>query len=199
MPQSKRTRAFCGITYLHKNSLEIVQLCNANAIRSVAFILHDRDINDDGTPKEPHYHFILRTYNAKTPTAIESWFRSLGEENTFVQCCTDILSYSVYMTHQNEPNKVKYPQTDIFGTNTEDIIKQEEAKDNALEILDDINRNTPLRVMAKKYGRDFIYHRDQYHEYAYLMEQQELASNAKVNRDVAERIKKIYSEVYEDE
>ena len=41
-------------------SLDSVKSGIANpAVKKWAYVLHDRDVNSDGSPKSPHYHVLL--------------------------------------------------------------------------------------------------------------------------------------------
>ena len=41
-----------------------------------AYILHDKDIKEDGTLKPPHFHVVIRTSGNATPlSSVASWFK----------------------------------------------------------------------------------------------------------------------------
>ncbi len=75
-------------------------------IRNYAYILHDQDVNSDGTTKKSHYHIALKLNNAYEFTTVGNWF---GIDGNFVSACkgkwTDLLQY---LTHSNAPEKHQY-------------------------------------------------------------------------------------------
>ena len=52
----------------------IAEHTTAGHIKEWAYILHDKDIKEDGTPKEPHWHIELRLTRGRRLTDIASWF-----------------------------------------------------------------------------------------------------------------------------
>lgn len=77
-------------------------------IKKWAYILHDKDTNKDGTPKEPHYHIVLSINPAVDIERVAEWFGvptnligipkgSKGKYgiNAFLDC-------SKYLTHEDE-------------------------------------------------------------------------------------------------
>ena len=162
--ENERSRKFSCVTYLSENQL--VQCLNnaGDMIRGFAYCYHDKDINDDGTPKEPHTHFILWLYNQRTVKSIKNWFSGYKDEkgqpiNTLVQVCHDIRSATEYLWHANDPDKYQYSKDSVVysdpalfefpDTQTEDI---------SILALDDLLSGVSVYDCAKKYGRDFIYH-----------------------------------------
>lgn len=125
-PMPITTSTFVGKKQILIRTANIVQqakFINEDTIKSIvnqykvikkwAYILHDKDTNEDGTPKEPHYHIVL---SLNPPTNIESiakWFGvptnligipkgSKGKYgvNAFLDC-------TKYLTHEDEKQQEK--------------------------------------------------------------------------------------------
>lgn len=163
-----RSRNFSLTSYLTESQIQMVLLEHSSQIRTYAYALHNKDINEDKSPKDEHYHIILVLYNATTITAVRRWFKGYtdnkGEEiNTLGQICKDIFNAYDYLTHSTKQaiTDGKYQYTkDIVKSNDYNYFKastESEFDNMTLAIIDMLN-NVPLRILFKKYGRDFIIH-----------------------------------------
>ena len=161
---NSRTRNFSLTSYLDKTKIELTLLKHQNQIRFYAYILHDKDTNEDGILKEPHYHIILITYNPKTVSAVRRWFYgwvdSDGKDiNTLAQKCIDVYNAYDYLFHKHNPDKFQYNPDDIVSNDKCHFLGSAESDiDNATQMLFDLVNGVSFRTMAKKYGKDFIYH-----------------------------------------
>ena len=103
---SGRSRKFSCITYLSEIQLKVCLLAHSSQIRYYAYALHDKDIREDGTLKEPHIHLILITYNTCSISAIRRWFSGYVDNNgpitTTAQSCSDVFSMYDYLTHNTK-------------------------------------------------------------------------------------------------
>lgn len=174
--KDKRSRNFSLISYLDEIQIKFVLCEHANHIKSCAYIYHDKDMKEDGTLKEPHYHILLCLYNARYESSIKNWFMRFENSdgdliNTHTQVCRDISNTYRYLTHstENSKDKYRYSKDDIKGVNL-DFFKDldEQDKDNALCALEDLLNGISYRVLFQRYGRDVIYHISQLQQ-AYLM------------------------------
>lgn len=163
-----RSRNFTLTTYLSETQLQIVLLEHSTQIKVFAYALHDKDKNEDGSLKEPHIHVILCLYNATTLTAVRRWFKGYidtdGKEiNTLGQICKDIFNSYDYLTHSTlkaiEERKYQYSK-DIVKSNDYKYFRADETSeyDNMTLAIIDMLNNVPLKILFKKYGRDFIIH-----------------------------------------
>ena len=58
----------------YMNAEDVESGLDHNAIKDYAYILHDKDVNDDGSPKAAHWHIYIR-FKDSTPTdSICKWF-----------------------------------------------------------------------------------------------------------------------------
>ena len=84
-----------------------------NCIVKYAFILHDKDINDDGSLKKPHWHIFLQFSEAQKFSDVSNWF-AVGEQ--YVNCLrTRFDSAVVYLIHLNAPDKYQYSNSDVVS------------------------------------------------------------------------------------
>ena len=77
-------------------------------IKQWAYICHDKDIDDNGEPKAPHWHIMLQFNDTQDSKYIAKWFGieeqyvTVAAVNVLSQCC-----YTLYMP---------MPQTNISMT-----------------------------------------------------------------------------------
>ena len=101
------------------------EVCDAvlnewSVIKDYAWIVHDKDMKDDGTPKEPHIHCMLR-FNGAVPTkAILARVASVTGSDIVVkeehlQKMKNWNSAVAYLTHENRPDKYQYPREEVIS------------------------------------------------------------------------------------
>lgn len=80
-----------------------------------AFALHDKDINDEGKLKKPHFHYVVYFENA---LSIDGCFRKF--ENiipfNYIEMCSHIKRGVRYLVHKDHPEKFQYPNEIITST-----------------------------------------------------------------------------------
>ena len=99
-----------------------------------AYIIHDKDTKQDGSPKEPHIHLYLNFgQSSATFKDVASWFNDRPSQVCAVkQRRADIL---MYLTHRNAPNKYQYDDSEVVAnfdvqkTITSDL-ERDQVKDN---------------------------------------------------------------------
>lgn len=160
-PQNERGRKFSCVTYLSDFQLQVALQAHYSAIRGFAYAHHDKDVNKDGTSKEPHTHVVLWLYNPSTVGRIRRWFRAVDSEGkeitTTAQTCKDVVFAYEYLWHRNDPDKYQYSK-DIVTASDSSLFEKDDPDDNALNALNDILDGVSLLEVANRYGRDFIYH-----------------------------------------
>ena len=138
---------------------------NNSVVSEYAYILHDRDLKDDGSPKEPHYHFLFVLRRSRRLADIQSCMNKTLDGNVLLQSCHSVSGSYGYLTHENEDSKVHYDESSIVSsadslywksdTSSNDFDKP---SDTILSAYLDLLNSMPLTECAKKYGRDFIIH-----------------------------------------
>lgn len=82
-------------------------------VKEYAFVIHDKDRNDDGLQKEAHIHCVLRLDNAYNFKTIGNWFgipaNCVGKINGRL---SDALNY---LTHRNAPDKFQYSDDEVVS------------------------------------------------------------------------------------
>lgn len=154
------------VSYLNEQQILQVIEEHTNQIKAYAYIYHDKDINDDGNPKPPHYHILLALNNATSQTGITNWFQGFEDElgndiNTLSKVMSNPKGAFGYLTHNTvaSAHKFQYDESLIKSVNADFFIDYDVVSDDKLstalsEMLDGI----PISEVAKKYGRDFIIH-----------------------------------------
>lgn len=72
-------------------------------------ILHDKDINPDGTPKKPHYHVMIMFDNPRAESTIKRINLMCGGNGHFEQLLSR-RGYARYLCHMDNPEKYQYPR-----------------------------------------------------------------------------------------
>lgn len=112
--------------------------------------LHNMDVNNDGTPKKAHYHWILHTPRESGISTVAEMIRGLGATQPIVPL--NIVGAEKYMDHDEEDEKAKYDPADrlYWMLDHETIMSAQSAVDKkqvaqdaeidcALKIIDTIN------------------------------------------------------------
>lgn len=166
--KSGRARKFSCITYLSEDQLKVCLMQHSSQIRVYAYAHHNKDLKEDGTPKQPHTHLIIVTYNPCTVSAIRRWFSgyvdSNGEITTTAQICNDVFSSYDYLSHNTkecrEQGKYIYDKS-IIKTNDKSGYFRGSAEseyDNITLATEMLLKGEKVQDVAKIFGRDFIIH-----------------------------------------
>lgn len=138
---------------------------NNSVVDEYAYILHDRDVKDDGTLKEPHFHFLFVLRRSRRLSDIQSCMKKTLQGTIMLQPCHSVSGSYGYLTHENEDNKVTYDESCIVSSADKsywisDItsIERDKSCDTIMCAYLDLLNSMPLTDCAKKYGRDFIIH-----------------------------------------
>lgn len=131
-----------------------------------AFILHDSDVKEDGSLKEPHFHILVyrKTGFRLTPAA------RAFTQNTLIQPCRSRKLAFEYLTHKNDPDKHSYSSSLICqfhrdGKDTFSLTHEEAQRNSFAQMLDDISQLS-RRELAVKYGRDYMLNYRRYEQFA---------------------------------
>lgn len=165
---NKRSRNFFLVSYLTEE--EIMGYCHISTVRHFAFIKHDKDVNEDGSLKEPHFHILIVFHNARTLSAVKSDFAN-RRQNTLCEVCEDVEGSFDYLTHRRHTNKVQYLLTDIIS---DDIayfkgLVSHEDENRAFELVNDIICGKSPLYLLRRYGREYVINRNKYYEMANII------------------------------
>lgn len=166
MSKSPRIQArnFSCVTYLSPEQFHEVLSRKDSQVKHFAYILHDKDVNADGTPKEPHYHLLVCLYNNVNESTFRNWWKGFFDPdgkpiNTLVEITRSVPVTYRYLVHADDPDKFQYPESDVVATDHSwfnDEVKSD--CDVVWEWVEMVLNGTPLRDVARIGGRDFIYH-----------------------------------------
>lgn len=90
----------------HLTEEKIQQVCEQECVTKWAYILHDHDTHEDGTPKNPHYHVYLKFSGARQVKYIAQWFGLA--ENFIHRIRTDERNTLSYLCHHTDTSIEKY-------------------------------------------------------------------------------------------
>lgn len=103
----------CEIILYTDNSNHIVLLHELIQKYNYAYILHDKDTNDDGTLKKEHIHLLLFFKNARWGTSI---LKEINIDNTNLIEFRENKSNAIqYLVHSNNLDKYQYPLENIIS------------------------------------------------------------------------------------
>lgn len=74
------------------------------------YILHDRDVNDDGTPKKSHYHVYGKFDTPRTPQTVAN---ALGVGVASLRTVSSWRAAVRYAVHLDHPDKYQYSVDDV--------------------------------------------------------------------------------------
>lgn len=167
--KSYRTTLWSIVTY--PTEADLFRLGIENRIRTYAYIRHDKDILEDGTPKEPHYHVLLSLVDTKAQQQVVNWLKRevfCSGCNVLAQPIKSRASAWRYLCHLDNPEKVQYSPDEIqtnkraYWERPETMGADKEAA-NAF-FLHDLMTLSPVEL-ARRYGRDYIKNFDRYHAF----------------------------------
>ena len=138
---------------------------NNSVVSEYAYILHDRDVKDDGTLKEPHYHFLFVLNRSRRLADIQSTMKKTMKGNVMLEPCRSVSDSYGYLTHEIDDNKAQYDDSSIVSSADKSYWKPDtsshdynKSSDTIMSAYLDLLNSLPLTECAKKYGRDFIIH-----------------------------------------
>ena len=116
-----RSRRFCLLLYTsedesHIKALEYIK----NNYENYAFIIHDKDLNNDGELKKPHTHIVLEFNNARWSSSIAE---ELGILPNYLQNCNNFEKALDYLIHFNDDTKYQYSIDEVKGNLKKQLIK----------------------------------------------------------------------------
>lgn len=137
-----------------------------------AYIVHDADKNDDGTPKETHIHLLCVFSCQVSLTAIAKHFQG---QNTLVQNPYSLPTAYRYLTHTGFEGKTPYDVNCIVSYNATKLAltEQERKQQRNTSLIEDIENGKSHRELAMLYGADYIKNYNRYHEFVSIMRLEE--------------------------
>lgn len=147
MADVKRFRSFAGILYLDDESMNNAVAMLHNNVYKCLYILHDRDIAENGELKKPHIHFILKFQNGRTISAVAS---EMQISENYIQGLSSFRSYCSYLIHMDEPSKAQYLPQEVCGSLFNEFLqvisKADDESTKVLKIIDYIYSSPMLSI-----------------------------------------------------
>lgn len=134
------------IEYLGKDKLVEALANHEKDIEQYAYILHDKDIREDGTAKKPHWHIELKLYKSRRRSDVAAWF-GLTES-----CIQDSKSGKyetmlLYLIHENAPEKHQYDPVEV-SSNFNYAERLETIRNGKIKIDKDARKNELMEMAA---------------------------------------------------
>lgn len=110
-----------------------------NAVQDYAYILHDKDVHEDGTPVAPHWHIMIRFKRPVQTGSLCKWF---GIKSNMIGYILGTFGDAVaYLTHRNKPEKYQYLDEEIksnydFKVEVEKALSKKKASQRKEEIIE---------------------------------------------------------------
>lgn len=136
------------------------------------YIFHDKDIKEDGTPKEPHWHINIVLREWKTIKGVCSLIE--GSQNSLAIPMNDKKEAHEYLTHKNDPEKFQYSEN-LIKSAEKKLWKETESASDENECLIAIleSQTMSLREKAIKLGRDYMKNYYKYESFIREMKEEE--------------------------
>lgn len=83
-------------------------ICSASI--EYAYILHDHDLNEDGSPKKPHYHVYCKLPSQKSR---KSFGEKFGIMPNYIQYAVSDKQCVRYLRHLDDPDCFQYPAEQV--------------------------------------------------------------------------------------
>lgn len=115
-----KMRIFSGVLYPDSQSYDCEYVLSEISLRfkEWAYILHDKDKDDEGNFKKPHYHWVGKG----DPRTLSAVSRFLGIAEHDIEIGKSFPLLIQYLIHQNDQSKYQYEPCEV-SSNISDIIK----------------------------------------------------------------------------
>lgn len=127
--QDNRTRNFMCLLYKESTPEDFRERIKAYHMEAFVSPLHEYDVNEDGTPKKPHWHMILRFKGKKSDDQVIAIMKDIGERGACIDptgrefYVVDFQKALRYHCHLDEADKHHYPITEEWTTSSKDIFE----------------------------------------------------------------------------
>lgn len=139
-----RSRKLCLLLYpdediSHKKALEYIKLNYDHA-----YIVHDKDKDEEGNLKKKHTHVVISLPNAKWNTSLSE---EIGVPVNYIERCKSFDNALEYLIHFNDDSKFQYDISEVKGTLTKKLFKiinnyDKDENEKVLELLDFIENSS---------------------------------------------------------
>lgn len=181
MSKTVRKRCHSCICYCDKQQLLNLLATNLSIIERYALCYHDKDLNADGTPKEPHTHLVVRFTQPRSLLNVREMFTILDDSNNVIANCLDSFTMNEtlslqYLVHKNNLEKYQYDVSEVTSYNIDylDVLEQNVSSGDSLtNAVFDVLNGVSFMECVNKYGRDYIINHDKIKRLADDIKEQE--------------------------
>lgn len=141
-----RSRSYAMVLYedsMNKNWEEVLRERRIDGFS----VYHDRDMKENGEPKKPHYHILIKYKNQKAESTVKELAKKIGAANEKIIIIKEFKKYAEYLIHKNNPEKAQYLPDDVKSYGDMDYKRLIDGKEKnqdievLKEILDFCNEN----------------------------------------------------------
>ena len=155
-----RTRNFGTIVYPESAPADWIKILEKEAIPALISPLHDKDVDDNGKLKKPHFHVMILFSGVKTKKQATEVFDLIGGVGLII--VKDSRGYARYMCHLDNKDKVLYDKSKVIslsGADYEEEIKLTRDKYKAVSEMIDfcIDNNVVSYSKLLLYAKDNHY------------------------------------------
>ena len=119
--KKQKVRNFSVIVYPDSTTLNNKWRENLQSLGHKAIIspIHDKDIDNNGLPKKPHYHICVFRDNATTwNSCVKTMSANVDSSIKYVEVLRGTIQASYdYMSHKNSPQKAQYKEEEVVCLN----------------------------------------------------------------------------------
>lgn len=137
---SNNNKRYCFFaTELYPESVkpDYLSIIDGWHIQALLSPLHDKDVNEDGSLKKPHYHLELLYSTGRTADAVRKDVVSIG--GVGLEILKSKVGYARYLCHLDNPEKAQYDPKDVVEFGGVNYLSLIETK-NKSQVYSDIIR-----------------------------------------------------------
>lgn len=109
----ERARNFATVVYPESAPENWLDILKNYHISTFVSPLHDRDVNPGGELKKAHYHVMIMFDGNKSERQVREIFNSIG--GVGLEVVKSVRGYARYLCHLDNPEKVRYNQSDVIS------------------------------------------------------------------------------------
>lgn len=115
--QKRKSSTWLILIYEESVKENYIEILRSQQIRCVISPLHDKDLNEDGTPQKPHRHILIKFNGGRRLQDVDYIIETI---NAYQHCeiSMDPLKSFEYLWHKNEPDKYHYNENDLIFINS---------------------------------------------------------------------------------
>ena len=142
-----KARSFVGIWYPDDPS-HVAALSHMIQNYKCAYILHDKDEDENGELKKPHWHVVFNI-GSSSPRYASGMAKEFQIESNYIQTCKNLNGALRYLIHNDDPDKYQYDIDDVKGDLKqrlkENMVNLEESEgERVVNLLDYIESRTEI-------------------------------------------------------